>query len=141
MADEPIDALCLELEYSDFRSSFAARSHNREKFTTCGLRNYPQRGSLAPSVPNSSLSHRKSNILHRSITAVVQWFDSDFTPGGADRMRAEEDKVDWVRCIPFIVLHAGSFRTVLLENTTSAGTQPQDGVLPPSRKFSPLASR
>ncbi len=47
------------------------------------------------------------SFLRRSLAAVVQWFDSDHTPGGADKMRAEEDKVDWVRCIPFIILHAG----------------------------------
>ncbi|MBI5690754.1 MAG: fatty acid desaturase [Verrucomicrobia bacterium] len=45
--------------------------------------------------------------LRRFFAAVVQWFDSDYTPGGAERMRNEPDKVDWVRCIPFIVLHAG----------------------------------
>lgn len=45
--------------------------------------------------------------LRRALSAFVQWFDSDFTPGGAERMRAEPDRVDWVRCIPFIILHAG----------------------------------
>jgi stearoyl-CoA desaturase (delta-9 desaturase) len=37
----------------------------------------------------------------------VQWFDADYTPHGADKMRAEPDRVDWMRCIPFIILHAG----------------------------------
>lgn len=37
----------------------------------------------------------------------MQWFDSDYVPGGAERVRAEADRVDWVRCIPFLVLHAG----------------------------------
>lgn len=50
---------------------------------------------------------RPTGFLQRVLTAVAQWFDSDHTPGGADKMRAEEDKVDWVRCIPFIILHAG----------------------------------
>jgi len=50
---------------------------------------------------------RPTGFLQRAFTAVIQWFDSDHTPGGADKMRAEEDKVDWVRCIPFIILHAG----------------------------------
>ena len=45
--------------------------------------------------------------LQRAVSALIQWFDSDHTPGGADRMRQEPDRVDWVRCIPFIVLHAG----------------------------------
>ncbi len=45
--------------------------------------------------------------LHRILAAFVQWFDSDHAPGGAEKMRAEPDRVDWVRCIPFIILHAG----------------------------------
>jgi len=55
----------------------------------------------------SSSATRQTGFLQRAFTAVIQWFDSDHTPGGADKMRAEEDKVDWVRCIPFIILHAG----------------------------------
>jgi stearoyl-CoA desaturase (delta-9 desaturase) len=43
----------------------------------------------------------------RALGALVQWFDSDHAPGGAEKMRAEPDRVDWVRCIPFIILHAG----------------------------------
>ncbi|MBS0664242.1 MAG: fatty acid desaturase [Verrucomicrobia bacterium] len=46
-------------------------------------------------------------LLRRAGAALVQWIDADHAPGGADRMRAEPDRVDWVRCIPFIVLHAG----------------------------------
>jgi stearoyl-CoA desaturase (Delta-9 desaturase) len=45
----------------------------------------------------------------RAVGALFQWIDSDYTPGGAANMRAEEDRVDWVRCIPFIILHAGCF--------------------------------
>jgi stearoyl-CoA desaturase (delta-9 desaturase) len=45
--------------------------------------------------------------FRRALAALVQWFDSDYAPGGADRMRAEPDRVDWVRCIPFLILHAG----------------------------------
>jgi len=45
--------------------------------------------------------------VRRSLSALVQWFDSDYTPDGADKMRAEKDKVDWMRCIPFLILHAG----------------------------------
>jgi stearoyl-CoA desaturase (delta-9 desaturase) len=45
--------------------------------------------------------------MQRAAAAFVQWFDSDHTPGGATAMRNEPDKVDWVRCIPFIILHAG----------------------------------
>jgi stearoyl-CoA desaturase (Delta-9 desaturase) len=38
---------------------------------------------------------------------VVQWFDADYAPGGAAAMRNEPDRVDLVRCIPFIILHLG----------------------------------
>jgi stearoyl-CoA desaturase (delta-9 desaturase) len=54
----------------------------------------------------SSLPERRGP-LRRFLTALVQWFDADYAPEGADRMRQEPDRVDWVRCIPFIVLHLG----------------------------------
>jgi stearoyl-CoA desaturase (Delta-9 desaturase) len=38
---------------------------------------------------------------------LVQWFDADHMPEGAQKMRETPDKVDWMRCIPFIILHAG----------------------------------
>jgi stearoyl-CoA desaturase (delta-9 desaturase) len=41
------------------------------------------------------------------LSAIVQWFDADHAPEGADAVRAGPDRVDWVRCIPFIVLHLG----------------------------------
>ncbi|MDX2185781.1 MAG: fatty acid desaturase [Opitutaceae bacterium] len=47
------------------------------------------------------------SLPRRTLTALVQWFDADFTPGGADAMRREEDRVDWIRCIPFVILHLG----------------------------------
>ena len=47
--------------------------------------------------------------FRRALAALVQWFDSDHAPGGADQVRAEPDRVEWVRCIPFIILHAGCF--------------------------------
>jgi len=47
--------------------------------------------------------------LRRLATAVIQWIDSDYCPEGAEKMRAEPDKVDWVRVMPFVVLHLGCF--------------------------------
>jgi len=47
------------------------------------------------------------SLLRRSLAAIIQWFDADHAPEGAERVRQEEDRVDWVRCIPFIVLHLG----------------------------------
>jgi len=54
-----------------------------------------------------SHSSRPQGFLRRAQGAVFQWIDSDYTPGGADQMRNEPDQVDWVRCIPFIILHLG----------------------------------
>jgi stearoyl-CoA desaturase (Delta-9 desaturase) len=45
--------------------------------------------------------------LSHAFSAIVQWFDADYAPAGADAVRNEPDKVDWVRCIPFIILHLG----------------------------------
>jgi len=45
--------------------------------------------------------------LRRAVIALVHWFDADYAPGGAARIRAQPDKVDWVRVIPFAILHAG----------------------------------
>jgi stearoyl-CoA desaturase (Delta-9 desaturase) len=47
------------------------------------------------------------SALRRRAAALVQWFDADYMPEGADKMRATPDQVDWMRCIPFIILHAG----------------------------------
>ena len=45
--------------------------------------------------------------LRRAATALSQWIDSDYCPDGAEKMRAEPDKVDWVRVMPFVFLHTG----------------------------------
>src|SRR5580698_9760665 len=47
------------------------------------------------------------NRFRRSLSAVIQWFDADYAPAGAAATRDEPDRVDWVRCIPFIILHLG----------------------------------
>ena len=46
-------------------------------------------------------------LWRRALTAIVQWVDSDYCPEGAEKMRAEPDRVDWVRVMPFVVLHLG----------------------------------
>lgn len=38
-----------------------------------------------------------------------QWFDSDYHPEGVEAVMAQEDRIDWKRCIPFIILHLGCF--------------------------------
>ena len=54
-----------------------------------------------------TFAQRCLHLLRRTATASVQWIDADYAPGGAEAMRQEPDKVDWIRCIPFIVLHLG----------------------------------
>ncbi len=39
------------------------------------------------------------------MSACIQWIDSDFAPEGAEALRHEPQRVDWVRSIPFILLH------------------------------------
>jgi stearoyl-CoA desaturase (delta-9 desaturase) len=56
----------------------------------------------SPSAPTPSL-------LRRAAVALTQWIDSDHCPDGAEKMRAEPDRVDLVRVMPFIVLHLGCF--------------------------------
>ena len=45
--------------------------------------------------------------LHLIKSALIQWFDADYCPEGRDKVREEPDRVDWVRCLPFVVLHVG----------------------------------
>ena len=44
--------------------------------------------------------------LRTSLTAVVQWFDSDYGSDDLATARAKPDKVDFGRCCAFIFLHA-----------------------------------
>jgi stearoyl-CoA desaturase (Delta-9 desaturase) len=55
------------------------------------------------------MPHRARRIA----SAVIQWFDADYAPGGAEAMRSEPDRVDWLRCIPFIILHLGCLGVLL----------------------------
>ena len=43
----------------------------------------------------------------RRRTALLQWIDSDYTSESREKIRAEPDRVDWTRCLPFIFLHLG----------------------------------
>ena len=39
--------------------------------------------------------------------SLVQWLDADFAPEAAEAARRQPDRIDWMRCLPFIVLHVG----------------------------------
>ncbi len=49
------------------------------------------------------------SILSRARAAVLQWIDSDYSAESPEKIRSEPDRVDWMRCIPFLVLHLGCF--------------------------------
>jgi stearoyl-CoA desaturase (delta-9 desaturase) len=63
--------------------------------------------SLLAVIDTPSSSSRLGARLRHAAVAVVHWFDSDYAPGGAEKIRAAPDKVDWMRCIPFLILHVG----------------------------------
>jgi len=55
-------------------------------------------------MPNSATP---PSPFRRAVAGLIHWIDADFAPEGADKVRAAPDKVDWVRVIPFVILHAG----------------------------------
>jgi stearoyl-CoA desaturase (delta-9 desaturase) len=69
--------------------------------------------SLPPfNVSDTSFFSRLTGFARRRAAAIIQWFDADYLPEGAEKMRATPDQVDWMRCIPFIILHAGCFGVI-----------------------------
>src|SRR3954463_3920690 len=48
---------------------------------------------------------RRPSLLQRLFAVILQWIDSDHSPERQAEMRAQPDRVDWGRCIPFIILH------------------------------------
>jgi stearoyl-CoA desaturase (Delta-9 desaturase) len=45
--------------------------------------------------------------MHPFVLMLRQWLDSDYRPEGSPPVETLEDRIDWKRCIPFIVLHIG----------------------------------
>ncbi len=56
-----------------------------------------------------SASSRPLTPIQRARAAVLQWIDSDYSAESPEKIRAEPDRVDWMRCIPFLILHLGCF--------------------------------
>jgi len=42
-----------------------------------------------------------------SLASLVQWVDADYSDQTFEQLRAQPDRIDWVRCIPFGLLHLG----------------------------------
>jgi len=53
-----------------------------------------------------------SSLLRRCTAVVLQWIDSDHSPERQAEMRAQPDRADWMRCIPFIILHFACFGVI-----------------------------
>ena len=54
-----------------------------------------------------SASHaaRRPSLLQRAAAIILHWIDSDHSPERQAEMRTQPDRVDWGRCLPFIILH------------------------------------
>jgi len=52
--------------------------------------------------------------LRASLISLVQWFDADYGNANVAEIRAKSDKVEWLRCIPFVVLHIGCLGVFLV---------------------------
>lgn len=47
------------------------------------------------------------NKSRRLFGSLIQWIDTDYSVEPPEVIRAMPDGVNWVRCIPFVILHAG----------------------------------
>jgi stearoyl-CoA desaturase (delta-9 desaturase) len=50
---------------------------------------------------------RSRSFIQAGFVSVVQWFDTDYGNEDAAAIRAKPDKVEWVRTLPFVILHLG----------------------------------
>ena len=47
------------------------------------------------------------SALRRFLPSLIQWIDSDYSRETPEVIRAQPDGVNLVRCLPFVILHAG----------------------------------
>jgi stearoyl-CoA desaturase (Delta-9 desaturase) len=48
------------------------------------------------------------------VTSFVQWFDADYHAAGATQKIRDIDRVNWLRCTPFVILHLGCLGVFLV---------------------------
>lgn len=48
-----------------------------------------------------------SNFIARILSMLVNWFDADYRSEDLATLKARPDRIEWVRCIPFAILHGG----------------------------------
>jgi stearoyl-CoA desaturase (delta-9 desaturase) len=52
--------------------------------------------------------------LKNILTSFVQWFDADYHAAGALQKIRDIDRINWLRCTPFIILHLGCLGVFLV---------------------------
>jgi stearoyl-CoA desaturase (Delta-9 desaturase) len=53
------------------------------------------------------IMERSRSFIQAGWVSVVQWFDTDYGNEDTAAIRAKPDKVEWVRTLPFVILHLG----------------------------------
>ena len=48
------------------------------------------------------------------VASLVQWFDADYHAAGAEQKIRDVDRVNWLRCTPFLILHLGCLAVFLV---------------------------
>ena len=64
---------------------------------------------LIPSQMPTPLNERPANGFFRSL---IRWFDADHIPEGVEALQNSPKRVDWLRSIPFIILHLICFAVI-----------------------------
>ena len=60
---------------------------------------------MSTDAPTSNPPNRRP--LAAALTAFVRWFDADYGCADATRLRETPDRIEWLRCVPFVILHLG----------------------------------
>jgi len=55
---------------------------------------------------SATTNNTRPSLLRRGLSALIQWFDTDCATTGADD---NSERFEWIRCLPFIVLHLACF--------------------------------
>lgn len=56
----------------------------------------------------------KRTFRNSLAATLVQWFDADHHAAGATGRVRDVDRVNWLRCLPFVILHLGCFGVFLV---------------------------
>ena len=56
----------------------------------------------------------KHSFLRTATASLVQWFNADFHATGEASKVKDIDRINWVRCIPFLIMHLGCLGVFLV---------------------------